>query len=565
MITPSQIDRYVHVIEEADVVNRIVKATRRDNRGRPTNTDLIHLFILGLMLAVDHRGKATIRAIKRTLTEDLTIDDQLRLGVRVGGKLIVTENALQNVARLFHQKLEFGPRTAPDLEPGEQDDRRDAVQDILDAVCDVFVTEFTPMTVAIDATNLWTWSRSKTRKPSKGPIPEWENDYQGTPAEGSLGDDVDSGEPESPDKDGVTEKDANSDAGWGGKTAKNGGTEYFYGYHEHTVVLAAHGLDDPQVPPPLIVRYTLASPSAHLAETTLGLLDRTPDRPGEPGKTQITDVLVDRHYSYKRSEDWHDKLAERGISQTLDLHENDQGWSDLDGVRFAAGVPHCPVAPEHLGVIPGLGLNPSPQAVAAFKAKIEEREQYALRKNSTIDPVTGKAQWQCPARAGKVACPLVAGTVQAAGQLMTSTGQSIPIIDAPPDPNDPICPKVCTQATVVIDPGELRKVMQSEYWGTSKWRAKYNKRSVVEGSYGNRKNIDAENLRRGHHRAGGIGRSMLYSIGAVASYNMRMLRNWHERTGQGDPDNPLLRPDDIVYGYAALSEAELAERLRAAS
>ena len=148
---------------------------------------------------------------------------------------------------------------------------------------------------------------------------------------------------------------------------------------------------------------------------------------------------------------------------------------------------------------------------------------------------------------------------------MTGTGQSTPIIDTPPDPNDPICPKVCTQPTVVIDPGDLRKVMQPEYWGSPKWRTEYAKRTVVEGSYGNRKNIDTENVRRGHHRAGGIGRSMLYSIGAVISYNLRIYRSWHERTGLGDPNNPLLGPDDAVYGYVAISEDDYAQRLRAAS
>ncbi len=29
-----------------------------------------------------------------------------------------------------------------------------------------------------------------------------------------------------------------------------------------------------------------------------------------------------------------------------------------------------------------------------------------------------------------------------------------------------------------------------------------------------------------------------------ASYNLRMVRNWHEHTGLGDPDHPLLAIDD---------------------
>lgn len=43
------------------------------------------------------------------------------------------------------------------------------------------------------------------------------------------------------------------------------------------------------------------------------------------------------------------------------------------------------------------------------------------------------------------------------------------------------------------------------------------------------------------------------------------LRHRHERTGLGDPNNPLLGPDDAVYGYVAISEDDYALRLRAAS
>ena len=35
---------------------------------------------------------------------------------------------------------------------------------------------------------------------------------------------------------------------------------------------------------------------------------------------------------------------------------------------------------------------------------------------------------------------------------------------------------------------------------------------------------------------------------SAAVYNYRMLRNWHERTGLGDPTHPLLAPDDDVAG-----------------
>jgi hypothetical protein len=57
---------------------------------------------------------------------------------------------------------------------------------------------------------------------------------------------------------------------------------------------------------------------------------------------------------------------------------------------------------------------------------------------------------------------------------------------------------------------------------------------------------------------------MIYSLAAVVSYNMRMLRNWHERTGFGDPNDPLLSPDDHVYGYSLVTEEGYKRQLPAA-
>jgi hypothetical protein len=41
-----------------------------------------------------------------------------------------------------------------------------------------------------------------------------------------------------------------------------------------------------------------------------------------------------------------------------------------------------------------------------------------------------------------------------------------------------------------------------------------------------------------------------------ASYNLRVLRNWHERTGRGDHNHPLLTPDDRPFAYIAITQAE---------
>jgi hypothetical protein len=329
MITRSVIDRTLYVIATAGLVEKIAAGVRRDPRGRPTNTDMIRLFLVGMFLAVQDNEAATIQAVYETLTEELTIDDQIRLGVRnpkagPAGKAGITLADMQNVAKLFDSRLEYGPVTAPDLDQAERDRRLEVVASLADAVCDLFTDGFDSTTYAIDATNVWSWVRS-TRSTATDD-PEGETDPETDP-------DQPSSSPRPKKK---------TDAGWGKKTAKNGKEEAFFGFHEHTMVVVPHGKNDPQATPPLIARYTLSHPSADLAAVTLDLIDRA---------VHATRVIVDRHYSYKKAEAWRDQLATREIDQILDLRADEQGWSDLDGVRFAASVPHCPAAPDALGTI----------------------------------------------------------------------------------------------------------------------------------------------------------------------------------------------------------------------
>jgi hypothetical protein len=90
----------------------------------------------------------------------------------------------------------------------------------------------------------------------------------------------------------------------------------------------------------------------------------------------------------------------------------------------------------------------------------------------------------------------------------------------------------------------------------------YSKRTYVEGSYGNRKNPSTENMRRGIFRCVGIVWANLAIGMSAASYNQRMLRNWHDRTG-GHADHPLLAPSDENHGFVYLS-AEQAAHIAAA-
>lgn len=343
------------------------------------------------------------------------------------------------------------------------------------------------------------------------------------------------------------------DAGVGCKTRKDGKPESFYGYQEHTLVRVPQGDSEADTEPRLITRFELTPASTDVVDVSLSLLDRLPN----PAET----LIADRHYSYKTADRWRDELADRGIDQVLDLRADEHGFTDKDHIRWAAAWPHCPRTPDAYGIIerPPPGTADDAKAkMAIFNERIEKRFAFAFRRVTTPDS-RGVARWECPAF-GKVGCERQEGTVEAAVQL------GLPIVQNPPDPASADFPLCCKQRTVTLDPGPLRKLMQNEYWGLKAWVKEWNKRTYVEGSYGNRKNASTENLRRGHFRVTGLAMVHITTAMAAAAYNIRMLRNWNGRTGLGDPDHPLLQPADESFGYVRLTKEEsekyCAEQLR---
>lgn len=318
------------------------------------------------------------------------------------------------------------------------------------------------------------------------------------------------------------------DAAWGYKTSKNGENELFYGYHGHAVVQVPEGHDHAGAEPRLIRRLELTPANEDLVDVSLSLLRRI-EHPAP--KT----LIADRAYHHKRPERWRDELATRGIDAVLDLRADEHGFTDLNHTRWAAGWPHCPATPDDLGTISRPPSSPDSAAQQAFRNRIATRQAYAFRRVTTPTK-NGTARWECPAIAGTVGCPLRPGTVEAAVEL------GLPVIQNPPDPNAPDFPTCCAQRTVTLDPGPLRKLMQRDYWGSDAWLREWNKRTYVEGAYGNLKNPSTENVRRGHFRVTGLPNVTIVAALAAAAYDRRILLNWAKHNKRTDPDHPLLRP-----------------------
>lgn len=103
-------------------------------------------------------------------------------------------------------------------------------------------------------------------------------------------------------------------------------------------------------------------------------------------------------------------------------------------------------------------------------------------------------------------------------------------------------------------PSHQRKLAQAEYFLSTAWRRLYRGRARVEGVFGIIKNPGRERVQRGQARIDGIAWMTLVLAIKASVFNEHQLRAWHERTGLGPADHPLLQPDPIYYGFAHLTQ-----------
>jgi hypothetical protein len=567
MIRRSDLAIAEHIIDSSGAVRILTDGYRTSRRGRPANTTNLRLLLLGLYLSIAHGGKGTITAAHHTLTERIALDDQIRLGVRDAedpSKITVTRTDLYNIETTLTTKLAYARKARIDGVPDdERDRRRQVIQQFSDAVMDVHDLGWNATTVAGDATGIWSWGRRVpqahldhldgiTRSDRTG------DDIVGSPL--PLGpDDADDGDigAIAPDDDSVQSvgRRFDPDAAYGAKTSKEGRPERFYGYDEHTLVQIPAPGEPTDAIPPLIRRFEITAASTDIVDVTLDLIDRHPGT--------LTDIVIDRHYHYKAVDRWKRPLARRNIRQHHDLRSDEQGFTEAHRIRWGAGHGHCPGTPDDLGVIPQPGPRGTTAERARFTRRIQLREKYALNRHNLPDD-NGTHRVMCPALAGKVGCPHRPGTEIAAMEL------GLPVVQNPPNPADdgePL-PKVCTQQTQLVTPPEsVFKLQQQHYWGSPAWQAIYNRRTYVEGSYGNRKNTSTENVRRGMFQVFGLVWAHIVIALANASYNQRMLENWSQRhPDHPHCDHPLLArdtDDTTPIGFIQVTADEYARLLAA--
>jgi hypothetical protein len=540
------------IFDDSGMGQLLRDALRADPRGRKLRLDP-SAFLKAMYLCASQNATTYLKALHTTLTEEIPEPYRFAWGVHyyeAGELRTISYDDIKNMSRRMRDLLDYSEARFPDLPPecvcenppetgdcsapgcqgqdrsAERKRRKDAVQAIINAGISATLITRPPgsMDYAIDSTGLWAHERAKGAAPkideesdemSDHDVAASESDPQALPSSGEP--------PATPEPSPVGRRRTPSDADWGVKTTKSGARRSFFGHEAHAVVRVPDQHPDGKtlMEPALLEALRITPASVDIIEPTLAMIDEI-----TANGQRIRYVIVDRHYSYKRFDRWLLKLTERGITQVIDLRENEQGFRSWDGIPFAASWAHCPGTPEHLGVIPTLSPNATRNQTAEFTALIEERWAYAAQRSAILTR-DGKCRFRCPALAGKIGCALVPGSEQVAINL------GLPVVANPPSPES--APALCTQKTwgAHIQTAEHERIMknyQEFYWGSASQRRLFGRRTFVEQWFSILKAPNSAGKNRESSLHTGLAMvSIEIGIFAIIA-NLIRLRAWHRDT-----------------------------------
>lgn len=295
--------------------------------------------------------------------------------------------------------------------------------------------------------------------------------------------------------------------------------------------------------------FALTPANEDVAKVSLRLVERLLTR------RPIKVLIGDRAYTNPTADRWAVPLARMGVEQCLFMREDNHSEVGVRGALMQHAWLICPAAPVDQRPLPVIQATPAWweehfELTEAFQRMWAfERKESGLKTNLTT-------KWICPARAGRVGC-LALGTphIEAARRL------GLPIITPPQDWQSRDC---CKQSTIDFtpdpsDPAQQRKLAQREFYGSRRWRAVFKRRGMVEGAFGILKNPSRLRMRRGQNRVAGLAIASLIAAVKIALFNEEQLRSWHERTGLGPADHPLLKPDAPYYGFVDATKEQANE------
>lgn len=377
------------------------------------------------------------------------------------------------------------------------------VNDCLDASIPDGVKRTT--TWAIDATDVPAWSEGRTPSafcPLK-------------PAKGSTHTNRQCGHPHSLDPD----------ADYGHRTASAGQSKLFFGYHAHLATTVVETPGERSVSFACGMNLVPAGDSS--AEAGLDLIDMLREHQA------VHHVITDRGYSIAHAENWATPLAQRHITQSMDLtvHEQKRKPGPIPGTILIAGGLFSAGLPTDLLDLTRPDFQFQPEIRIEYRELFERRAQYAFTPFSKAT-ARGAQRYRGPAFAGreKVRCVNWPASMKADPRL--------PLTSCTPG-------KPChCGATVTLRDENLRD-RQPNVYGTRAWERDYGRRNAIE---------NVNSVLKVHH--GKLDRSSIrlrgrdkYSVALmlmVAAANMSLFRSRYQMRPH-EADTFELKPPPTKY------------------
>lgn len=240
----------------------------------------------------------------------------------------------------------------------------------------------------------------------------------------------------------------------------------------------------------------------------------------------IGDVLSDCGYSHRQAEHWALPIRAMGARLVQDIHPHDRGTKGTFGGAVAwNGELYCPATPSALFGIGPLQRGATWEERAAHDESFAELSSYRLSRLGADDQ-DGYHRVICPAVAGRLRCPLRAGSM--------SLSYEHPEVASPPE-HPPTC---CTQKTMTVPPTVARKTAQRHAYPGPAWRESYGRRSAAERSNATLKDPARVSIERGWCRLTGLSAMTIMLACLVVVRNLRILDSFAARTA---PEETALR------------------------
>ena len=451
--------------------------------------------LFGMLCAIDAGRPAHLVAGFEALC-DLDVKDQLRLGV-LGSSAGVLEAPSYRQFSSTHQVMTraIDPSPVPSFKNVAEKDRAEhlaAARQGVDAeatgarlvrILDALVEASVPdaykgaSSLAIDWTDYETWSRPRAKED-----PQPAND---------------------------------PDASWGhAKRNAPGAIDHlFYGFYGQVATVVCD--EDGRQVPELVRRTAFAAPSSDPAALMARTLGRAYDTGVRPG-----DVLSDCGYSNREPESFALPLRRRGAELVMDLHPNDRGpKGTFKGAVVANGNLYCPSTPKALLELGPLRKGAGGEEAAAHDARTKELARYKHGRISSDDE-DGAHRVMCPAKMGKVRCPLRPESM--------ALDFSHPEVLSPPE-HPPTC---CVQQTITVPEKVLAKTAQKHDYPSAAHRRSYNRRTGSERTFAWLQDPATIGMRRGWCRLMGLSKNALMYNLAVVVRNVRIVESFEARLAE---------------------------------